>query len=91
MAGWLVGWEWSVDGQNGAKLDLTKKWWICDNFMKEIVLFLEGFLEEVWAVFWLAAAAWLAGWQAADAQGAAGQSRNVRNDTLAKTYVFLVF
>ena len=56
------------------------------------MLFLEGFLEEVCAGFLLAAAAaWLAGWQAADAQGAAGQSRNVRNDTLAKTYVFLVF
>jgi len=29
--------------------------------MKEIVLFLEGFLEKVWVGFWLAAAAWLAG------------------------------
>ena len=55
------------------------------------MLFLEGFLEEVCAGFLLAAAAWLAGWQAADAQGAAGQSRNVRNAILAKTYVFLVF
>ena len=32
--------------QNGAKLDLSKKWWICDNFMKEIFTFLEGCLGE---------------------------------------------
>ena len=32
--------------QNGARLDLSKKYWICDNFMKEIVTFLEGCLGE---------------------------------------------
>jgi len=50
----------------------TLKQWICDNFMKEIVLFLEVCQGEVWAASWLAAATWLAGWPAADVQEAAG-------------------
>ena len=45
LAGWLVGWQAGA-GQNAARLDLTKKRWICDNFMKETVTFLEGCLGE---------------------------------------------
>ena len=37
-------------GQKGAWLDLSEKLWICDDFMKEIVTFLDGSL-----------AGWLAG------------------------------
>ena len=42
-AGRLAG---SGMGQNGARLDLTKNLWICENFMKEIVRVLGGVLEE---------------------------------------------
>ena len=38
-------------GQRGTGPDLDKKWWICDNFMKENVWFSKAWL-----------AGWLAGW-----------------------------
>ena len=61
--------------KNGAKQDLAKKLRICDNFMKEIVLFLEGCPgESLGGILagWLtgslagrlAGCGWLAGWPA---------------------------
>ena len=47
LAGRLASWELSVDGQNGSTPDLTKKLWICDDFMKEIVPFWKGVKEAV--------------------------------------------
>ena len=44
---WTVNfmlWQIRCTAQNRTRLDLTQKWWICDNIMKEIVTFLEGVL-----------------------------------------------
>ena len=47
--------------KNGAKQDLAKKLRICNNFMKEIVLFLEGCPgESLGGIL----AGWLTGWLA---------------------------
>ena len=44
--GWLAGWLAGKPGLVKMRLDLTKKRWICDNFMKDTVTFLEGCLAE---------------------------------------------
>ena len=67
--------------KNGAKQDLAKKFRICDNFIKEIVLFLEmcpgespGGILAGWLTGWLAGR--LAGKMILEGPGGSGRVRD---------------